>query len=445
MKMLAKTLYFTRAICLFYAANAWAGLPVERWQHSSGVQVHWVHSPAIAMVDVRIDFDAGSRHDPAPLAGRADAMAALLGTGVRASANGPALDENALGEAWADLGAQWGASASTDRLTVTLRSLSDPAVLGRAAALGARVLGEPVFDATLWARERDKSIASLQDADTRPGTVAGRAYTRAVYGDHPYGQEARADSLRRLSVQDLRGWHALALRPCRAKASVVGALDRAQADALVRTLLQALPQGACPPLAPVKEVAPLAQASAQHIPFDAAQAQVLMGQPGIARRHPDFLALVVANHVLGGGGFTSRLTAEVREQRGLTYSVSSHFSPGEHAGAFTIALQTRPDQADQALAVVRQVLQRFVAEGPTEAEVRSAQANLVGGFALQLDSNRKLLGQVANIAWYALPLDYLDTWPARVQALTRDQVHQAFARVVDPQRMATVVLGGRAP
>ncbi len=418
---------------------------MERWQHSSGVQVHWVHSPAIAMVDVRIDFDAGARHDPAPLAGRSDAMAALLGGGVRASARGAALDENALGEAWADLGAQWGASASADRFTVTLRSLSDPAVLGRAAALGARVLGEPAWDATLWARERDKLIASLHDADTRPGTIAGRAYGQAVYGTHPYGQEARADTLRRLSVQDLRDWHVLAVRPCRAQASVVGAVDRAQADALVRTLLQALPTGACPALPPVPEVAPLAQASEQHIPFDAAQAQVLTGQPGIARRHPDFLALLLANHILGGGGFTARLTAEVREQRGLTYSVSSHFSPGEHAGAFTIALQTRPDQAAQALAVVRQVLQRFVAEGPTPAEVQAAQANLVGGFALQLDSNRKLLGQVANIAWYGLPLDYLDTWPARVQALKREQLHQAFARAIQPERMATVVLGGAAP
>lgn len=443
MKKIANFLIQASGGCLFCISLAWAALPIQRWTQASGAQVAWVHSPAIAMVDVRIDFDAGARHDPAPLAGRSDALAALLASGVRASLHGPALDENALGEAWADLGAQWGVSAGGDRFTVTLRSLSDAAVLDRAIALGARVLGEPALDEAVWVRERDKLIASLRDADTRPGTLAGRAYAQAVYGKHPYGQEAREDTLRRLTRKDLQDWHALALRPCRARASVVGAVDRAQADALVRTLLQGLPQGVCPTLPAVPEVASLARASAQRLAFEAAQAQVLTGQPGIERRHPDFLALLVANHILGGGGFTSRLMAEVREQRGLSYGVSSHFSPGEHAGAFTIALQTRPDQADQALAVVREVLQRFVAEGPTPAEVQAAQANLVGGFALQLDSNRKLLGQVANIVWYGLPLDYLDTWPQRVQALTREQVHQAFARVVDPQRMATVVLGAR--
>lgn len=149
----------------------------------------------------------------------------------------------------------------------------------------------------------------------------------------------------------------------------------------------------------------------------------------------------MGNHILGGGGFTSRLTQEVREKRGLTYGVGSSFSPGLHAGAFTIGLQTRPDQAQQALDLVRKVLAKFVTEGPTEQELQAAKDNLIGGFALRLDSNGKLLGNVANIAWNGLPLDYLDHWTDRVNQLTVADVRAAFARKVQPDKLATVVLG----
>ena len=153
-------------------------------------------------------------------------------------------------------------------------------------------------------------------------------------------------------------------------------------------------------------------------------------------------ALVRAHHSLGGG-FVSRLMTEVREKRGLTYGVGSGFSPGLHAGAFSIGLQTRPDQADEALRVSRDVLARFVAEGPTQAELQAAKDNLTGGFALRIDSNRKLLDNVANIAWNRLPLDYLDTWTQRVSAVTADEVRAAFQRKLQPDRMATVVVGAR--
>jgi zinc protease len=192
----------------------------------------------------------------------------------------------------------------------------------------------------------------------------------------------------------------------------------------------------------VAEVAPLQQASEQRIAFDSAQAHVLVGQPGFKRNDPDYFALTVGNYILGGGGFVSRLTNEVREKRGLSYSVYSYFAPSLHAGAFTLGLQTRPDQADQALQVSRDVLARFVAEGPTEAELQAAKSNLIGGFALRIDSNRKLLDNVANIAWNNLALDYLDTWTQEVDKLTVADIRAAFQRKLQPQTMATVVLGG---
>jgi len=164
---------------------------------------------------------------------------------------------------------------------------------------------------------------------------------------------------------------------------------------------------------------------------------------GIKRNSPDFFALLVGNHILGGGGFTARLTEELREKRGLTYGVSSSFAPGLHAGAFTISLQTRPDQAQQALDLVRTELQRFVAQGPTEKELQAAKDNLIGGFALRMDSNRKLLDNVANIAWNGLPLDYLSTWTDQVQRISAEDIRQAFSRTLTPQTMVTIVLGGK--
>ena len=181
------------------------------------------------------------------------------------------------------------------------------------------------------------------------------------------------------------------------------------------------------------------------LPFDSAQAHVLMGQPGFKRNDPDFFAFTVGNYILGGGGFVSRLTQEVREKRGLSYSVYSYFSPGLHAGAFTLGLQTRPDQATQAVQVSRQVLADFVANGPSAEELQAAKDNLTGGFALRLDSNRKLLDNVANIAWNGLPLNYLDTWTDQVNRLTLADIKAAFARVLQPDRLVTVVLGAPAP
>ena len=145
----------------------------------------------------------------------------------------------------------------------------------------------------------------------------------------------------------------------------------------------------------------------------------------------------------GSVGFTSRLTTQVREKRGLSYSVYSYFSPALHAGAFTVGLQTRPDQAGQAVEVARQVIREFVEQGPSDAELQAAKDNLIGGFALRIDSNRKLLENVANIAWNGLPLDYLQRWTASLDRVTVSDVRRAFARVLQPQRMVTVVVGGR--
>jgi zinc protease len=193
----------------------------------------------------------------------------------------------------------------------------------------------------------------------------------------------------------------------------------------------------------VAEVPALTQAQTVRVPFESAQAHVLMGQPGYKRNDPDFFALTVGNYILGGGGFVSRLTEQVREKRGLSYSVYSYFAPGLHAGPFAVGLQTRPDQADQALQVAQEVVRTFVAEGPTEAELKAAKDNLIGSFPLRLDSNRKLLDNLANMAWHELPLDYLDTWTQAVDRVTVQDIRAVFQRKLQPERMVTVTVGAK--
>ncbi|MFW5333084.1 M16 family metallopeptidase [Hydrogenophaga sp. ZJX-1] len=421
--------------------GARAAIPVEHWTHASGARIYLVASPSIPMLDVQLNFDGGSRRDPARQAGLASATAGLLLAGVRAQDGQPALDENRLGEAWADLGAQFSAQASSDRFSLSLRSLTEPDLLSRAVALAARQLAAPAWPEKVWQRDRERSIAALKEAENRPGTHAGRAFSRAVFGAHPYGFEPDARTLTAIGVADMRAFYRRHVATCRAQVTLVGAIDRAGAETIVGQLMTAVQPHGCAALPPVPEVQALTREQTLRLPFAAAQAQVLIGQPGVPRNDPDFFPLFVGNYILGGGGFVSRLTTEVREKRGLSYSVYSYFAPGLHAGAFQLGLTTRPDQADQAIGVARDVVRQFVEQGPTEAELQAAKDYLINGFALRIDSNRKLLDNVSNIAWNGLPLDYLDTWTDQVQRVSVADIRRAFARVLQPDRMVTVVVG----
>jgi zinc protease len=306
-KKVAGSAVFLGAAALFHASLAWSGIPIQRWTQTSGVTVYLVESQALPMVDVQIDFDAGSRRDPPEQAGLAAVMAGMTSKGVRAMAStdgsnaagqsqdaraNDALDENALSEAWADLGAAFGASAGNDRLSFSLRSLTYPELLPKAALLAARQMGEPAFPQDVWQRERERLKASIREANTRPTTVAGRAFAQAVFGTHPYGYEMTEATLARIEVADMKALHERMVLPCRAKVSIVGAVTRVQAEALVSQLFSRLSAGAsgaaCPALADVPEVSPLTAAVDQRIPFKSAQAQVLIGQPGYKRSDPDF-------------------------------------------------------------------------------------------------------------------------------------------------------------
>ncbi len=178
-----------------------------------------------------------------------------------------------------------------------------------------------------------------------------------------------------------------------------------------------------------------------HIDHPSSQTHILMGQPGLRRNDPDYFPLYVGNHVLGGSGLVSRISEEIREQRGLAYSAYSYFHPMRKAGPFMAGLQTRSGQAQEALKVLRSTLDDFIRTGPTEKELKASQQNITGGFPLRLSSNRKIIGNLAMIAFYDLPLDYLKTFSKQVRRLKAQQIQAAFSRRLFPERMVVVTVG----
>ena len=167
----------------------------------------------------------------------------------------------------------------------------------------------------------------------------------------------------------------------------------------------------------------------------------MLGQPGMTRGDPDYFPLYVGNHVLGGSGLISQLSVEIREERGLAYSTYSYFVPMNRQGPYIVGLQTKNDQAANAQEIALETVRRFVENGPTEDELQAAKNNLVGGFPLRIDSNEQIANQVLNIAFYGLPIDYLDTWSDKVSAVTAAQIRDAFQRRVDPERWTRVRVG----
>lgn len=428
------------AAVLLAAQLAQAAIPIEHWTASTGAKVFFVHSPSIPMLDINIDFDAGSRYDPPGKSGLATLTAALLDKGAAAQDGQPARDEAQVADGFADTGAAFGGAAGGDRGGIGLRTLTAQPELDQSVALAAQLIKAPTYPDAVVGREKQRLITAIREADTKPGVIADKALAKAMYPDHPYGVAATPDSVASIKRDDIVKFWRDNYSAQRAVVTLIGAVDRKQAEAIAELLTRGLPQGTAAPAMP--QVKLNIAATEQRVPHPAQQSSVVIGQPSIARGDPDYFALLVGNYVLGGGGFSSRLTDEVREKRGLTYGVDSYFAPSKQPGPFGISLQTKKAQTDEALALVRQVLARFVAEGPTEKELRAAKDNLVNGFPLRIDNNRKLLTNVANIGWYGLPLDYLDTWTAQVGKVTREQVRAAFQRHVRPDGMATVIVGG---
>lgn len=439
--------HFVALLFLLTFGSAHAALQIQHWTLANGARVYFVENHTIPILDMSVEFDAGSRRDPEGKTGVSGLANAMLARGLREAKLGtgetePALNEAQISEAFADIAAQRGGGGGSDRAGASLRTLSSKAERDSAVQILGRLLAQPDYPADLLARDKARVSASIREGLTKPEVIAQRAFSRAAYGSHPYGREETVASIESITRDDLVAFHAAHYVANHAVVALMGDVSRADADAIAQQLTRRLPQGAALPTLPPT---PAARAQEEWIAHPASQSHVLVGGPALQRGDPDFFALTVGNYVLGGGGFVSRLTREVREKRGLAYSVYSYFSPLAQPGPFQIGLQTQKAETANALKVVRDTLDDYLQNGPTEAELKAAKDNLVGGFSLRIDTNRKILDNLAVIGFYGLPLDYLDTWTANVERVTVADIRAAFGRKLAADKLATVVVGAAKP
>lgn len=416
------------------ALSAHAAVQIQHWVAKSGARVYFVESHLLPIVDVQVSFGAGSAFDPAAQAGLSGLTRGLLDAGAGE------MDEEKIASKLADTGAQLGGSTDLDRATVSLRTLSSAAERTAALDLFQNILQRPTFPADVLAREKARTIASIKEQDTRADSIASKRFYAALYPDHPYGYNATADSIAAIGREDVLRFYRSFYAARRSTVAIVGDLARSEAEAIAEQLTGSLPQGGTDVAVPEVK---LPQRGTVAVSHPATQSHILLGVPGLKRQDPDYYPLLVGNYVLGGGGFVSRLLTEVREKRGYAYSAYSYFLPNKELGPFEIGLQTKRDQSEEALKVVDATLKAFLKDGPTQDEVKRAKQNIVDGFGLRIDSNKKLLDYVSMIGFYGLPLDYLEDYPRQVAKVTAVQIRDAFARRIRPENMVTVIVAGK--
>jgi len=402
-----------------------------------GARVYFVRNPELPLVDIQVVFDAGSARDGDKY-GLATLTASLLDSGAGE------WDADTIARRLEDVGASLSTGASRDSSWLDLRSLTETDKLEKALTTAAEILAKPRFAQGDFRREKKRLLLALKQRGESPSQLAGVMFFKALYGDHPYAHpvEGEPETVALLRPQDLAEFHRRYYVANNAIVVIVGAFSQEQARKVAQRLTMRLPVGEQAP--PIPAVPESAEARTLRKPFPSTQTHVYTGLPVLRRGDPDYFPLYVGNHVLGGGGFTSRIVKQVREKRGLSYSAYSYFMPMRGKGPFMAALQTRNEQAWPALKVLDQTIREFLDNGPTEEELQAAKKNITGGFVLRYDSNAKLADYVAMIGFYGLPLDYLETFPQRVEAVTRQQIIDAFRRRLDPERFQTVLVGGGA-
>lgn len=433
--MIARTLAFS---LVGLAAAAYAAPPIEHWQTSNGARVFFSHARELPMVDIRVVFDAGGARD-----GVNKGLGVLTNAMLAEGAGG--LPAEVISERFEDQGAEFKYSALRDMAWVSLRSITENPNLQPSLETLALVLAQPDFPESAFERQRKRLLVALAQKRQSPSDLADEAFYQAAYGDHPYASDPNGtpETLNALKVKDLRQFYQRLYVARNAVLAIVGDLSKAEAQAMAKTVIGLLPEGDVPE--PLPEVKPPSGPIARHLSHPSTQTHIRIGQIGIRRDDPDYFPLYVGNHVLGGSGLVSRLADEVREKRGLSYSVSSYFSPMRVSGPFIVGLETKNAQAKEALEVTEATLRAFVEQGPTETELTAAVMNLTGGFPLLVDSNAKIVEYLAMIGFYGLPIDFLQTFIDNVRGTARRSIVDAFHRRMAPGRLVTVTVGGNTP
>ena len=428
-----RTLAAAALLVWLIAAPASAANKIEEVKSAGGITAWLVEDHSLPVVTMDVSFRGGAALEPADKAGVSTLAADLLDEGAGE------LDSQAYQGRLEDLATSIEFSASEDAMGASLRTIT--ANLAPALDLLRLALSEPRFDDVAVARVRSQLLAELARDAREPRYIASRLWWRNVYGGHPYARPVRgtAESIGRVTTPDLR--RVVHDRLGR-DAMIIGVVGDVSADTL-KSLLDTT-FGSLPAHTAAGEVADVAAAAKKPLllaKLPIPQSVVTFGQPGIKRNDRDWYAAYVVNHILGGGGFSSRLTTEVREKRGLAYSVYSELDPMQHSGVILGGVATQNDRVAQSIDIIRAEWRRMRDSGPTAKELDDAKTYLTGSFPLSLDSTGHIAGILVAIQRDALGIDYLERRKALIESVTLDDAKRVAHRLLDPDKLSFVVVG----
>ena len=404
------------------------------WQTSQGTRVVYYQAMEVPMLDISIAFAAGSAYD-----GERFGLSALTTRLINQGNNG--LNATTLAENLADTGAQFEAANNQDMIALHLKTLTNPEALQPAVELFTSFICHPDFPEDALRREKNQLIMAIAESKESPETVANQTFYQALYQKHPYAHPTigSRESVAELNAEEVKQFYQRFFVNNNAVIVFVGAIDKATAEKLAEQITKALPKGNKAPEVPLAQ--PLSEELSIEIPFPSSQTMVRLGQLGINHKNPNYFPLLLGNYILGGGAMTSRLAHDLREQNGLTYGITSQFSPMPGLGPFLISFSTKNAQTQIAANKTRDILQTFVAEGPNEEELIAAKQYLVGSFPLSLGSNQSIADMLLRIAFYQLPDNYLDTYLSHIKNVSARDIKEAFQKTITPSRLLQITVG----
>ncbi|HVX92398.1 MAG TPA: pitrilysin family protein [Xanthobacteraceae bacterium] len=404
---------------------------IERVVSPRGIELWLVREPSVPLIAMDFAFQGGASQDPAGKPGVASMMVDLLDEGAGD------FDSKAYHERVEAKAIELGFSATRDYINGSLRTLVENEE--EAATLLKLALTAPRFDADAVERIRGQELSILRRQSTSPNDLASNRWWATAFAGHPYAHPPRGtlESVPTITAGDLRAYARRVLARETLKVGIVGNIDAAAAGALVDKVFGDLPAKA--ELTPVPTIAPHGLGERVSIDLDVPQTVLMIGGAGLRRDDPDFMAAYVVNHILGGGSFSSRLYREVREERGLAYSVFSTLVPLQHAALFMTATATRADRAGETLDVVENEIRRLAETGPTQEELDKAKSFLKGSFALRFDTSTKIASQLVQMQIDKLGIDYIKKRNGLIDAVGMDDVKRVSKRLLDGRMLVATV------
>jgi zinc protease len=406
---------------------------IQRLVTPKGLEAWLIEEHAVPLVAMTFSFEGGAAQDPAGLPGAAYIMASLLDEGAGS------LNAQAFQEQLEEFAVELSVSAGRDRVEGTLKTLTRHQA--DAFRLLRLALTEPRFDADALARVKAQASSALRRAQNDPGHRSGEAWNARAFKGHAYANPVRG-TLAGLETLDRDTVAAMATKLLvrgSLRISIVGSITAASAAAMVDEVFGDLPAGG--DLTPVMPATVAGLGETEIIDLDIPQSTIRFGMPGLLLKDPDYVPAVVLNHILGGGSFTSRLWQEVREKRGLAYSVNSSLYPYRQSGIFYGGTATKNERAREALDVIREEIARMAATGPTEEELDKAKRYLVGSYALRFDTSTKIAAQLDGIQVENLGIDYMERRNGEYQAVTLDDLKRVSSRLLGGGQMLVTVAG----